>query len=119
MMFENVKAAKGTNLEIEEPDKIVLHNGVPFLPTATDGAAVKAIATPTATDGASDIINVENLVKVYPGGTRPVDGISCLSAAFRGSQKSSIPKRDWRHALRTRALSFPISYDCLTRTRFA
>ncbi|MFZ0011850.1 MAG: hypothetical protein WAL97_08100 [Halobacteriota archaeon] len=51
MMFENVKAAKGTNLEIEEPDKIVLHNGVPFLPTATDGASVKAIATPTATDG--------------------------------------------------------------------
>ena len=24
----------------------------------------------------SDIINVENLVKVYPGGTRTVDGIS-------------------------------------------
>ena len=24
----------------------------------------------------SDIINVENLVKVYPGGTRAVDGIS-------------------------------------------
>ena len=41
------------------------------------------------------------------------------SAAFKASQKSSISKRDWRHTPRTPALSFPISYDCLTRTGFA
>ena len=51
--FENVEAVKGTNLEIEEGDRIVLHNGLPFLPTSTDGAAVKAIETPTSTDGAA------------------------------------------------------------------
>ena len=49
--FEDVEAVKGTNLESEEADKIVLHNGLPLLPTSTD-AAVKAIVTPTSTDAA-------------------------------------------------------------------
>ena len=46
--FENVEAAKGTNLQIEEGDKMVLHDGLPLLPTSTDGAAVKAISTKKA-----------------------------------------------------------------------
>ncbi|MGB9372104.1 MAG: ATP-binding cassette domain-containing protein, partial [Halobacteriota archaeon] len=51
--FENVEAVKGTNLETEGGDKIVLRNGLPFLPTSTGGAAVKASETLTSTGGAA------------------------------------------------------------------
>ncbi|HYC19506.1 MAG TPA: hypothetical protein VEF35_02635 [Candidatus Bathyarchaeia archaeon] len=40
---------KETNLEFEEGDKIVLHNGSPLLPTSTDGKVAKASETPTST----------------------------------------------------------------------
>ena len=62
--FEDVEAIKGTNLEIEERDKIVVHNGSPFLPTSTDGAA-KACETPTSTDAAVKAFETKDLVKRF------------------------------------------------------
>jgi DNA-binding response OmpR family regulator len=71
------RSVKGTNLEVEEAGKIVLHNGVPRSPTSTGGAvkafetptstggAVKAIETPTSTGGAVKAIETKDLVKRF------------------------------------------------------
>ena len=57
---------KGTNLETEEGDKIVLRNGLPRSPTSTEAAAAKAIETPTPSDRAAvKAIETKDLVKRF------------------------------------------------------
>jgi ABC-type glutathione transport system ATPase component len=73
--FENVEAVKGTNLEIEDGGRIVLHNGLPFVPTSTGGAAVNASETLTSAGGAA--VNAsETLTSAGGAAVTETDGIA-------------------------------------------
>jgi DNA-binding response OmpR family regulator len=88
------RSVKGTNLEVEEAGKIVLHNGVPRSPTST-GGAVKAIETKDLVKRFEDVeaMNGTNLEVEERGKIELHNGMPRSPTSTEGAVAKAIEKK--------------------------